>query len=279
MKYRDVILHRGDSVIQHGHFNNRIYIMKLAPADIHDIIRYADDLARKEGYTKIFIKVPESSVEVFASDGYVSEATVPFFYRGDEPAVFMGKYLDPKRKDIPDATVMASVLSDAFSHAGERTPYTVPAGFSVMHAHAGDADDISALFRTVFTTYPFPIDDPDYVRKTMQGSIRYFVMKKSHLLAAVASCEIDAENLNAEVTDFATGPLFRGRGFASLLLQSMETELKKEGIRLACTICRAGFGPINTVFAGAGYEFGGMLPNNTNICGTVESMNVRYKKL
>ena len=279
MKHCDVILHRGDSVIQHGHFNNRVYIMKLAPADIHDIIRYADDLARKEGYTKIFVKVPESSVEIFASDGYISEATVPSFYRGSEPAVFMGKYLEPKRKEILDTTKTASVLSEAFSHAGERPPHTVPDGFSLTHAHAGDADDIAALFRMVFPTYPFPIDDPDYIRTTMQGSIRYFLIKKSHLLAAVASCEIDLENQNAEVTDFASGPLFRGRGFASLLLHALETDLKKEGIRLAYTICRAGFGPINTVFAGAGYEFGGTLPNNTNICGSVESMNVWYNKL
>ena len=279
MKQCDVIVHRGDSVIQHGHFNNRVYIMKLVPADIHDIIRFADDLARKEGYSKIFVKVPESSVEIFASDGYISEATVPFFYRGSEPAVFMGKYLEPKRKEILDAAVTASVLSDAFSHAGERSSFPVPDGFSLTHAHAGDADDIAALFRTVFTTYPFPIDDPGYIRQTMQGSIRYFIIKKSHLLAAVASCEIDLENQNAEVTDFATSPLFRGRGFASLLLHAMETNLKKEGIRLAYTICRAGFRPINTVFAGAGYEFGGTLPNNTNICGSVESMNVWYKKL
>jgi beta-lysine N6-acetyltransferase len=279
MTHCDLVMHRGNSVIQHGHFNNRVYVMKLAPADIPDILRYADALAHKEGYTKIFVKVPESSVEIFASDGYITEATVPFFYRGSEPAVFMGKYLDPKRKEICDATVTANVLSDAFSHAGERISHVSPDGFSLMHARAGDADDIALLFRTVFKTYPFPISDPDYIRKTMQRSIRYFVIKKSHLLAAVASCEIDAENLNAEVTDFATGPLFRGRGFASLLLHAMETELKKEGILLAYTICRAGFKPINTVFAGAGYQFSGTLPNNTNICGSVESMNVWYKKL
>jgi putative beta-lysine N-acetyltransferase len=191
----------------------------------------------------------------------------------------MGKYLDPKRKEISDTTKTANVLSDAFCHAGVRTRHTIPEGFSLMHAHAGDANDIAALFGTVFLTYPFPISDPDYIRETMQGSIRYFVIKKSHIVAAVASCEIDAGSQNAEVTDFATSPLFRGRGFAGLLLHTMETELKKEGIQLAYTICRAAFGPINTVFAEAGYEFGGMLPNNTNICGELESMNVWYKKL
>jgi beta-lysine N6-acetyltransferase len=279
MTHCDLVLHRGNSVIQHGHFNNRVYVMKLAPTDIPDIIRYADDLARKEGYTKILIKVPESSVEIFSNDGYITEATVPFFFHGREPAVFMAKYLDPKRKDLHDATLSANVLSEAFCHAGERTPIDLPDGFSLMHAHAGDVRDIAALYHTVFKTYPFPISDPDYIRETMQGSVRYYVVKKSHLLAAVASCDSDAENKNIEVTDFATGPLFRGRGFASLLLHAIETDMKKEGIELAYTICRAVFGPINTVFAGTGYQYGGLLPNNTNICGSVESMNVWYKKL
>jgi len=253
--------------------------MRLAPGDIPDIIRYADDLARKERYSKIIVKVPESALETFANDGYIMEATVPFFYNGEESAVFMAKYLDPVRKEARDATATANVLSDAFSHVGERPVHGLPDGFSLQHAHAGDAADIAGLYQTVFSTYPFPITDPAFIRESMQNTTRYFIIRKSHLLAAVASCEIDTANRNIEVTDFATGPLFRGRGFASLLLNAIETEMKKEGIGLAFTICRAIFGPINTVFAGAGYQFGGQLPNNTNICGSIESMNVWYKRV
>jgi len=279
MTHSDVVVKRGNSLIQHGHFNNRVYVMKLAPAEIPDIIRFADDLSRKEGYTKIFVKVPENLVEVFASDGYVTEATVPYFYQGTESAVFMAKYHDPGRKVVHDATQAASVLSEAFGHAGERTARVLADDFSLMHAHAGDAEDIAALYRSVFVTYPFPIHDPGYIRETMKGPFRYYVIKKSHILSAVASCETDAENQNAEVTDFATSPLFRGRGLAGQLLQAMEADLKKEGIRLTYTICRALSGPVNTIFAGAGYRYGGQLPNNTNICGSIESMNVWYKKL
>ena len=279
MNPSDVVLHRGGSTIQHGHFNNRVYVMKLAPPDIHDIIRYADDLAHKEGYTKIFVKVPESSVEIFSSAGYITEATVPYFFHGKEPAVFMAKYLDPKRKDVQNEKLIADALSEAFGHTGERSEHTLPDGFSLMHAHAGDAEEIAALYHSIFKTYPFPISDPDFIRKSMQGNTRYFVIKKSHLLAAVASCEIDAENKNAEVTDFATSLLFNGRGFAGILLHAIETEIKKDGILLAYTIARAGFGPINAVFAGAGYQFAGLLPNNTNICGSMESMNIWYKNL
>lgn len=280
MTHCDVVMSRGNSIIQHGHFNNRVYVMKLAPADTPDIIRYADDLSRKEGYSKIFVKIPESMAGAFENDGYRTEATVPFFYRGKESAAFMAKYRDRERQEVRDATVTANILTEAFGHAGgERTVPELPDGFSLMHAHAGDAEDIAALYRTVFETYPFPIHDPAFIRRAMQGSTRYYVIKKSQVLAAVASCEVDEENRNVEVTDFATSPLFRGRGFASLLLHAMEEDIRKEGIQLAYTICRALFGPINSVFAGAGYQYGGLLPNNTNICGAVESMNVWYKRL
>jgi putative beta-lysine N-acetyltransferase len=253
--------------------------MKLASADIPDIIRYADDLTSREGYTKIFVKVPESSVEIFTSAGYTMEATVPFFYRGKNTAVFMAKYSDPCRKEVNNPAVMAEVLSAAFLSAGKRIVLELNEGFSLMNAHAKDATEIAALYRSVFKTYPFPIHDPEYIRESMQGQIRYFIVRKSHQLAAVASCEIDAENLNAEVTDFATNPLFQGRGFAGILLHAMEAEMTKEGILLAYTIARAVSRPINVVFSGAGYRFGGMLPNNTNICGSMESMNVWYKRL
>ncbi|MDO9549603.1 MAG: putative beta-lysine N-acetyltransferase [Methanoregula sp.] len=275
----DVVLHRGNSVVQHGHFNNRVYVMKLSPGDTSDIIRYADVLIDSKGYTKVFVKVPESRVNSFTRAGYIPEATVPFFFCGKEPAVFMAKYTDPQRKEVRDKTVIADALSTALGYAGTREPQAMPDGFSLMQAQKEDAQDIAALYRSVFETYPFPIIDPEYIKKSMEGSVRYFVIRKSHLLAAVASCEIDKENLNVEVTDFATNPLFRGRGFAGMLLHAMEAEMKNEGILLAYTIARAISRPINATFAGAGYQFAGMLPNNTNICGSLENMNVWYRIL
>jgi hypothetical protein len=59
----------------------------------------------------------------------------------------------------------------------------------------------------------------------------------------------------------------------------METKMKKEGILLAYTIARAISRPINGTFAKAGYQFAGMLTNNTNICGSLENMNVWYRRL
>jgi len=275
----DVIQQIGKSIVQHGHFNNRIYVMRLSREDIPDIIRPLDDLASKEGYSKIFVKVPESSEAVFASAGYSTEATIPFYYNGTDTAVFMAKYFNAERNQVADSQEIADVLSAAFGYAQSGYIPQLPAGFSLMHAHSGDAKEIAALFRSVFETYPFPISDPDFITRTMKEGIRYFCIHQSKRIAAVSSCEINTDAQNAEMTDFATDPRFQGKGLAGNLLYAMETEMKKEQIRLAYTIARATSYPINMAFARAGYQYGGMLPNNTNICGSLESMNVWYKKL
>jgi putative beta-lysine N-acetyltransferase len=275
----DIIQQIGKSYVQHGHFNKRIYAMRVSREDIPDIIRPLDDLAKKEGYSKIFVKVPESSASFFTGAGYVIEATVPFYFNGTDTAVFMGKYFDADRNQVADSRTIADVLSSAFGYAENRYNSQLPAGFSVVHAHPGDAKEIAALFHSVFETYPFPISDPDFITRTMKEGIRYFCIHKSKKIVAVASCEMNADAQNAEMTDFATDPHFQGKGLAGNLLHAMEMEMKKEDIRLAYTIARATSYPINMTFARAGYQYGGMLPNNTNICGSLESMNVWYKKL
>jgi len=253
--------------------------MRLSGEDIPDIIRPLDDLARKDGYSKIFVKVPEASAEVFADAGYVAEATVPFYYNGTDTATFMAKYFDPGRKQVADSQAIADVLSAAFGYAQRGYNPQLPPGFSVVHAHAGDAKEIAALFRSIFETYPFPIFDPDFITRSMKEGIRYFCIHQSKRIVAVASCEINADAQNAEMTDFATDPRFQGKGLAGNLLHAMETEMRKEAIELAYTIARATSYPINMTFARAGYQYGGLLPNNTNISGSLESMNVWYKKL
>lgn len=279
MMQNDTILHFGKSLIQHGHYNNRVYLMRIAPGECEKIIRFADGLVQQEGYTKIFAKVRESRERLFSDAGYITEAAVPDFFCSNEKALFMAKYCDPARMMVADEREIADVMRDVCGYTDDRSSHELPEGFSLSYAGPEDAQEIAALYCRVFETYPFPIFDPAYIRTTMQEHIRYFVIKKGHLLAAVASCEIDSENRNVEVTDFATNPLFRGRGFAGILLRAMEADMQNDGIRLAYTIARAIFRPINAVFAGAGYQFGGLLKNNTNISGSMESMNVWYRKL
>ena len=114
----------------------------------------------------------------------------------------------------------------------------------------------------------------------MKSHVRNFEISDDRgRLTALASAEMDCSAGNVEMTDFATLAECRGKGLASILLAHMEKEMAKAGIDTAYTIARAHATGMNIVFARQGYAFAGTLPNNTQIKGDLESMNVWYKHL
>ncbi|WP_462271854.1 putative beta-lysine N-acetyltransferase [Methanohalophilus sp.] len=274
----DIIEKLSNSLIQHGTYNNRIYLMKLDTGDLPDIIPEMDQLAEKHGYSKIFAKVPADSRAAFDAKGYVKEAGVPGYYSGKKEALFMCKYFSEHRQEDTQAED-DRIISTARGKAGDIRKAELPEGFLIRICTEADVPAMAEIYARVFPTYPFPIQDPAYLKKTMEDNVVYFAVENEGDIVALSSCEIDFENRNAEMTDFATLPQFRGMGLSTYLLSKMENEMNKQGILTLYTIARAASYGMNTVFARLGYEFTGKLVQNTNISGNLENMNVWYKRL
>jgi hypothetical protein len=68
-------------------------------------------------------------------------------------------------------------------------------------------------------------------------------------------------------------------GLAGLLLRHMDRKMRDRGIKTAYTIARAASHGMNTVFRNKRYLYAGLLKNNTQISGQIESMTVWYKPL
>lgn len=275
----DIIARPGSSVIQHGPFNDRVYLMKLAPEDGGTIIRAIEALAERHHYSKLVAKVPNSEKNRFFEAGYRVEAHVPGMFRGDEDGWFLARYPNPDRAHTCDAAVIADVLRTAMSRSGDGRSRSLPPGFRLADAGREDLPELASLYREVFETYPFAIHDPSFLGEMMEDGTRYVLVRAGRKVVAAASSETDLSAGNVEMTDFATLPPYRGMGLCSALLSAMEEEMRRCGIRTSYTIARAAFYPINITFARAGYRFGGTLVNNTNICGAFESMNVWYTSL
>jgi putative beta-lysine N-acetyltransferase len=246
---------------------------------VQETLRELDRLARDFDYSKIFAKVPESCREAFKQHGYLPEAAIPDFFRDGEAVYFMSRFLKARRVDDPHAPEVEKIRQECEQVEVRPHPATVPESFTCRPARDEDVEAMVALFGKVFATYPFPIHDPAYVRKTMQEHIHYFTVWDGPRLVAESSAETDAHSGAAELTDFATDPDYRGRGLASCLLSGMEDLMRREGFQTMYTIARAVSMGMNRTFARQGYLFGGTLVNNTNICGAIESMNIWYKHL
>jgi putative beta-lysine N-acetyltransferase len=274
----DTLEKLGNSQIQHGADNDRIYLMKLDPTDLPGITAQLDTLAAEKGYTKVFAKVPAPHASAFIANGYRREGTIPQFFSGKTDAAFLGKFIDPARNITTQRGEIRRIITLAQSKKGSAIS-PLPAGYTLRAAVEDDAEALANVYRQVFASYPFPIHDPNYLLETMRSHVCYFVTEKDGKIVAASSGEMDQENHNAEMTDFATLPYHLGHGLAGHLLNFMDPEMQKHNIATRYTIARAISPGMNITFAKCGYTFGGTLINNTQISGTIECMNLWYRNV
>ena len=270
------VLKINGSVIRHGKYSDRIYLMKLAPDSVEEVLSKLTQLAKENEYGKLFAKVPGSQAERFKQDGFLVEATIPKFYQGREAVLFMSKFLKVERASEQNVQTVEKNLVLAKQKVGQGK---ADKDLAIQEATPAEAEEMAKAYKQVFASYPFPIFDPEYLIETMKSHIRYFFIKKDGKIIAIASAEMDREGQNVEMTDFATLPEYRGHGLAVSLLSKMEQKMKEEGLLASFTIARSLSAGINITFAKLCYSYAGTLVNNTNISGQIESMNVWYKEI
>ncbi|MCF7836215.1 putative beta-lysine N-acetyltransferase [Candidatus Gracilibacteria bacterium] len=271
----DLIQKIGKSIIQHGSENDRIYLMRFA-GRAEALIKKLDQICLENKYSKIFAKIPASSAPAFIANNFKIEAFVPRFFKGREDCFFVAKYFSKNRSKISEKEL--TILQN-FPKSKKNSKNINSSPYKIKKIQKGDALKLAELYRKTFKSYPFPIDSKKYLLETIQENVIYFGAWQDDKLIGAASAEIDQDFLNAEMTDFAVAPKFRGNNLALILLARAEKEMKNLGIKTLYTIARLNSFGMNATFLKAGYAFSGTLVNNTNIAGSLESMNVWYKQV
>lgn len=267
------------TTFQHGPDNDRVYVLGTVAADLPQLLPYLENLASKRGYGKVIAKCPDDCEPAFRQWGARREASIGEYYGPGRDAVFMARYFDDARLNEDRPEEVADNLALARARAGAGFADRDAAWDEVSVCAPEDAEAMSAVYREVFPTYPFPIHDPVYLRQAMQNDVVFFKLTRDGAIGALASAEMDTAHRAVEMTDFATLPALRGQGAAQGLLEAMETTMAARGIRTTFTIARAYSAGMNITFSRAGYRYGGTLTSNTNIGGGIESMNVWWKPL
>jgi putative beta-lysine N-acetyltransferase len=203
-----------------------------------------------------------------------AEATITGYFAG-QPAVVMSLFTDPERRERPHIREQQAILDRIASRPADPSPPDLPEGYRMRPAGREDAEDLCRLYRRVFESYPFPIDDPDYLAGTMESHVAYRIVRDAEEnLVAAASAEMAEEHRSSEMTDFATLPGGRGLGLAQVLLAALEADMRGRGIDNLYTIARAHSAGMNRVFYNRGYRWTGTLVNNCHIAGRFEDMHV-----
>lgn len=271
---QDAIRQIYGSTIQHGHHNDRIYIMHLDPDYIDFLIPELENLARSKKYGKIFAKIPAEQWGSFRKAGYLKEAEVPFFFSGEKSCCFVSRFFAGRQKTNEDFSHLRQLLEKKL-----HTLLKARLHPSVKKCTASEAKELAVFYRYIFNSYPFPLSRPSFLLKSMQEKSWYYCIRENSKIVAAAAAEIAKDDQYAEMTDFATSPTAGGKGLATKLLRHMEKDLEPSGVKTVFTIARAGSYGMNKVFQKCGFTYSGLLINNTHIGGQIESMTVWHKHL
>ncbi len=279
---QDALVDIGSSRIQYGPSSNRIYLMHYHREDCPRIIKWIDRKQKEAGYSKHFLKIPAADAPGFLARGYRLEAVIPGYFSGNGDAHLLVKYFDTSRERLSsrDQDALSALSNSQPPVETPSLPRDFPSHLTHRPAEPSDAAALAELYGAVFSSYPFPISNPSYLRQTMDQNVTYWLAEDSAgNLAAAASAERDAASKSAEMTDFAVLPNHRGQKLSLLLLSILEARLREENFHTVYTIARLAEAGMNRTFQKAGYQYGGTLRNNTQIAGRLESMNIWHKPL
>lgn len=261
-------------------YNRRVWVLDFV-GEANSLINKLISYNREYPIEKVLCTVREKERKQFERIGFNQEAKIDGFFNG-ETAYFLSNYLDKSRGNSEFIDKENEILNIALNFSTldkETTVNEVNFNYTIETANQNDVEEMTTLYKSIFKTYPTPLENPDYIMKVMYENVLFKIVRYKGKIISAASADMNPEYLNAEITDCATYPEYRGKGLISKLMDQLESELIKNNYKTLYTIARAGVIGINRAFAKRGYLYQGRLINNCNIGGRFEDMNIWFKQV
>jgi len=256
--------------------NKRIKVLDYCIQDWQKAVSWLDRAAGKHRLGKILFNIKAPENHVLENFGYIREGVIPAFFRGAD-ALCYSRYTDVQRSKSryheQEEEILTRIRDDRHRSATKK----LPVGLTINRIVPEQAEDLVELYRQIFSTYPSPLLNPDYVHQIMTTHVCFWGVFKGDTVISAASAEMDRSNCNAEITDCATLPAYRGQGLLSHLIIILEEEMQARKIGSLYSLARAGSYGMNAALYRLGYEYHGRLINNCHISGRFEDMNLWTK--
>ena len=227
---------------------------------------------------KLIFKVRQENVLSLIQNGFVYEAMIDHYYLGSD-CYFLVKYFTNARRNSEHWQQEDQLIMDVLALKKQMKLQNPPKAYELRKANESDVDLLANLYRTVFTIYPTPMDDPAYIKKCMKNQTIFYIFTYEEKIVSAASAEVNLFYHNAEMTDCATLPEHRQFGLLKHLLIKLEEELLANNIYCVYSIARALSFGMNLALHQLQYKYRGRLANNCYIFDQVEDMNMWVKQL
>jgi beta-lysine N6-acetyltransferase len=280
-------MHIGKTIVQsEKEYNMTVYLDKQNRrvrvedylGTLSNVLDEAEKLVESEKADKLIIKGRREHFTQLLERGFSFEASIDGFFLGSD-CVFFSKFYSDERRASPHWVQEDGIIKSVYHLAAPSQKINPPKDYVLKRMTETDAVSLSGLYKEVFQIYPTPLNDPEYIVKTMKEGTIYYGFVYDDQIVSAASAEVDLFYKNAEMTDCATLKEHRKHGLMKVLLARLEEELKENGIYCSYSIARALSFGMNAALHQLGYAYRGRLVNNVYIYDKIENMNVWVKDL
>ncbi|KAB3530709.1 putative beta-lysine N-acetyltransferase [Alkaliphilus serpentinus] len=206
------------------------------------------------------------------------EGKIDGYFDGEDAFIY-SQFLDPTREVCKHKQQQEKIISSAIKKGSIDEIPQLQEEFDLRAARHRDVIEMADVFRQVFKTYPTPMHEPKYIKKVMDDNTIFTLVTYEDKIVSIASADINSKYNNAEITDCATLPEFRGNGLLTHIIANLEERLIEREVPNLFSLTRAQSIGMNHVIAKHGYDYRGTLVQNCDISGSFEDMNIWVKQL
>lgn len=233
------------------------------------------NMAINKRLEKIWLWALPADVPEFLLCGFLIEGSL-FRGNAEEFSISLAYFLDQTRGHSDHLSAENDLIQAVKEKPINSSP-RLPLQIMLMLLDESFAQPISQLLTRIFTSYPSPIENPQYIRTLIQSGNIFAGAFSRQKLIGVAAAYLDPLLNRCEMTDCATIEKYRGYSLSEHLLSNLEHEVQKRGSFNVYTLARARSYGMNRVFYKLGYRYQGCLINNCHIAGSYEDMNLWIK--
>lgn len=258
-------------------FNKRIRIDDVR-GNVQKGLVFAEDLAMKNKVEKLIVKGRQEQMNPLLQAGFTFEGKIDRYFLGNDCYLFC-KYYSANRRNSSSTVIEDDIIKKIYGEPMNEVNEKIPESYILKKIKEEDCDLLAKLYQTVFKIYPTPLNDPNYIKQTLEDGTIYYAFFKDGMAVSAASAEINGFYQNAEITDCATLPEHRKHGLLKILITKLEEELVQGGIYCSYSLARALSYGMNKALKQLHYAYRGRLMNNCYIFEKIENMNVWVKDL
>ncbi|SFL75370.1 putative beta-lysine N-acetyltransferase [Gracilibacillus orientalis] len=259
--------------------SKRIKVYQLPTENNMDtFMNRLEKLARETNCDKLIFYISPNQQEVMKSYDADYEGMIQGFFYG-ETALIYAIFLNSDRKQSEDSEAEKQVMQNIKERMKEGLTFDLAEGYSMRWAEKKDAPQMALLYKTVFKSYPTPMNDPEFIKEMMQNQVYFSIIEKEGSVVSACSADVLSEYQAAELSDCATYPNHRGKQLLSYQVSRLIPRIKQMGINVLFSYSRSVSVGMNLVNVKHGFQYGGKMIRNSNIAGSMENMNIWYKTL